>query len=142
MEISEVRRRLLRRMDQARRENLEHRDAVIAAREDFNRFLQRVAVPVFRQVHAALKAERARFTLSTPAGSVRLSLDGAPDDAIVVELDSVSRPPTVIGRATFTRGRRVETIERPLKAGAPVAELVDEDVLEFILAQIGPFVER
>jgi hypothetical protein len=142
MEISEVRRRLIHRMDQARREGVAQREAVGAAREDFDRFLAHVATPVFRQVHGALKAERLRFTLSTPAGSVQLSLDGAPDDAISVELDTASRPPSVIGRATFTRGRRVESVERPLRAVVAVAELTDEDVLEFVLSQIGPFVER
>jgi hypothetical protein len=36
----------------------------------------------------------------------------------------------------------VLTTERPVRAGVRVGELTEADVLEFLVAEIGPFVER
>jgi hypothetical protein len=36
----------------------------------------------------------------------------------------------------------VTSVERVIRERAAVSDLMDEDVLEFLLAEIGPFVER
>ncbi len=49
--------------------------------------------------------------------------------------------PVVMGHVSRTRGRRVIESERPI-ADKPVGELTEDDVLEFVLKEIAPFVER
>jgi hypothetical protein len=48
----------------------------------------------------------------------------------------------VIGRVNYTRGSRGVAIERPIRENAAVADLTQEDVLDFLAAEIGPFVEK
>lgn len=140
--ISDVRKRLVQRIDQAKRTAAEHRDRVALAERDYEQFLEAIAIPVLRMVQSVLTAEGYRFSISTPTGCVRLVREGAGDDAIEIELETNARTPVVIGRATFTRGRRVETVERPLGDAKAVADLGAEEVLAFVLSQIDPFVER
>jgi hypothetical protein len=47
----------------------------------------------------------------------------------------------VMGHTSRARGRRVVESERPVAEKA-VGDLTDEDVLEFLLKEIEPFVER
>jgi hypothetical protein len=49
--------------------------------------------------------------------------------------------PTVMGHVSRTKGRRVIESEHPI-ANKAVAELTEEDVFEFLLKEIEPFVER
>ncbi|HVC20030.1 MAG TPA: hypothetical protein VNE16_08125 [Vicinamibacterales bacterium] len=142
MEVSEVRRRLLDTIDRARRAAAARRTGVADAEKAYERFLAQVAVPVFRQMASALKAEGYAFTVSTPAGSVRLASDRAAQDFVELTLDTESDPPAVVGRASRERGRRVLTQERPIRAGAAVDTLDEHDVLEFLLTSLVPFVER
>ena len=48
----------------------------------------------------------------------------------------------MVGRVSRGRGRRQVSSERPVREGVAVADLTDADVLDFVLAEIGPFVER
>ncbi len=140
--ISEVRKRLVQRIEQAKRSSVERRAGLASAEQDYERFLSHMAIPVLSMVQSVLQAEGHRFSVSTPAGRVRLVPDGPRDDGIEIALETNAHPPVVIGRATYTRGRRVATIERPLRDDTSIAELDDEDVLAFVLAEIGPFVDR
>ena len=140
MDVSEVRRRLRGAMEQARRDTAERRRRADEAGRDYERFLKRHAVPIFHTFAAALTAEGRRFTVFTPAGSVRLASDASGEDFIELSLDASQDPPRVLGRTSRGRGRRMVTTERPLDPA--VADLTDEDVLEFLLAEIGPFVGR
>ena len=88
----------------------------------------------------SLTAEGRRFTVFTPAGSVRLASDASGEDFIELSLDASQDPPRVLGRTSRGRGRRMVTTERPLDPA--VADLTDEDVLEFLLSEIVPFVGR
>jgi hypothetical protein len=142
IEVSEVRKRLVHAIDRARRAAAEERLALESVRQDYERFLETVATPVFRMFTVALKAEGHLFSLSTPRGSVRMAPERSSDDFIEVALDSSRRPPVVVGRAVHTRGREVTSVERVIRERAAVSDLTDEDVLEFLLAEIGPFVER
>ena len=139
MEIPEVRRRLRAVIDQARRDAAARRERADAASRAYTKFLER-AVPTFHTFAAALVAEGYRFKVFTPAGSVRLASESAGEDFIEIVLDPTVDPPRVTGRTSRARGRRSTSAERPLRAGA--ADLTEEDVLDFLVEEIAPFVER
>ena len=86
MDVSEVRRRLRGAMEQARRDTAERRRRTDEAGRDYERFLERHAVPIFHTFAAALTAEGRRFTVFTPAGSVRLASDASGEDFIEQQL--------------------------------------------------------
>jgi hypothetical protein len=140
MEISEIRRRLRSAMDEARRDAVARRARSDAALRDYDAFLSQIAVPVVQQIASALSGEGLQFSVATPAGSVRLTAANSPEDYIEIALDTSEDPPEVVGRTSRGRGRRMITSERPVRDRTAVAELNDEDVLAFLLAEIVPFV--
>jgi len=140
MESSTVRNRLNLAIDAARRSSAERRARNDEASRSYERFLE-FAVPLFKQVAQALKASGYSFTVFTPGGSVKLMSDKSADDYIELSLDSSGENPVVVGRVSRTRGSRVMDSELPI-AQKQVAELTEEDVLEFVLKVIAPFVER
>jgi len=142
VEISEVRRRLLVAIENARRESAQRRARVDTAARDYDTFLSQFASPVFHQFAAALKAEGHQFKVFTPASSIRLAAERSPEEFIELSLDDSSDPPAVIGRTTRGRGRRTVSSERALKDGALIADLTDEDVLTFLLEEITRLIER
>ena len=142
MDIPEVRRRLRGAIEAARREAAERRARSDAAVRDYEQFLEGRAVPVFQTVAAALNAEGLHFKVFTPAGSVRLASESAKDDFIELTLDTGTDPPEAIGRISRGRGRRMISAERPVREGASIADLTEEDVLSFLVREIVPFVER
>ena len=139
MEISFVRKRLTDTIERAKKQAAERRGRSDQASRDFEVFLQKIAVPLFRQVASALKADGYAFTVFTPSGSVRLMSDRAAEDYIEVSLDTAGDPPRVMGQISRNRGRRLIDTERAI--GAPEA-LTEEDVLEFLLKELEAFVER
>ena len=142
MEISEVRRRLLAAIDKARQASAERRVRTDAAARDYELFLGQRAAPVFHQVAAALNGEGHAFKVFTPASSIRLASERSPDEFIELVLDNTSDPPVVVGRTTRGRGRRTISSERAVGGGAPVGDLTEEDVLEFLLEEIVELIER
>ena len=142
MEVAEVRRRVRGAIEAARKAARERRARADLAARDYERFLAERAVPVFQTFAAALIAEGYRFAVFTPADSVRLAAESTADDFIELALDATFDPPAVVGRISRGRGRRKVTSERAIKEGAPLSELGEEDVLAFLAAEIGPFVER
>jgi len=141
METSDVRKRLLQALARAKQEAETRRIDTDRAAADFERFLEEVAVPVARQVAGALRAEGFPFQIATPSGLLRLESEHARQDTIEIALDT-SEQPVVVGRTSRGRGRRLVSEERPIRAGAEVADLTDEDVLAYLLSVIPPFVER
>lgn len=141
METSEVRRRLLQAIARAKQAASTRRADADRAAAEFERFLEDVATPVVRQFAGALRAEGYPFQIATPEGLLRLESERAREDGIEIALDTSDRP-VVVGRTTRGRGRRLLSEERPLREGAGVSDLTDEDVLEYLLAVIPPFVER
>ena len=139
MEISVVRRRLTETIERARKQAAERRGRGDLAARQFEVFLQKTAVPLFRQVANALKGDGYSFTVFTPSGSVRLMSDRNADDYIELTLDSSDTPPRVMGQISRTRGRRVIDTERPI--GEPES-LTEDQLLEFLLKELEPFVER
>ena len=142
MEVPEIRRRLRGAIEAARREAQERRARSDAAARDYEVFLTERAVPLFHTLAAALVAEGHRFKVFTPAGSVRLASETAADDYIELVLDASLDPPAVIGRTSRGRGRRVNTAERPVKDSVAIDQLTEQDVLEFVLAALAPFIGR
>jgi hypothetical protein len=142
VDVAEVRKRLIHTIEQVKRDAAARRQATDRAAADYERFLENVATPVCRHFVQALRAQGYGFQLFTPAGSVRLASERGADDYIEVALDTTRQPIAVVGRASHRRGSRLIEIDRPIREGAPIDALTDEDVLAFLLAAIEPFVER
>ena len=141
MEISLVKRRVQETIDRAKRSAAERRAIADEAAKEYDAFLERVAVPIFKQVANVLRAQRYAFTVFTPAGSVRLMSDRAAEDYIELVLETRDGTPAVIGHSSHLRGRRVTESSRPLGAG-PVRDLTEDDVLTFVLKELEPLVEK
>lgn len=139
MEVSEVRRRLRAAVETARQQAADRRQRVDAAARDYEEFLVQRAVPTFHQFAAALAGEGQHFKVFTPSGSVRLAADRSQDEFIELTLDDRADPPAVIGRASRGRGRRMVTSERPIREGAPISSLSEEDVLAYLLQEFVQF---
>ncbi len=142
IEVSEIRRRLRQAIEQVRRAAVERRARADAAARAYDEFLAQVATPVFRMFASALNAEGFRFNVFTPAGGLRLMSERSNDDFVELFLDAESDPPAVAARVNRGRGRRLVTAERPVREDTAVEHLTDEDVVEFLLAEIPAFLER
>ena len=141
METSDLRRRLTETIDAARRTAAERRARAETASRDYSQFLDTIAVPLFRQIANVLKASGYSFTVFTPSGSVRLMSDKASEDYIELTLDRSADEPMVIGKSSHARGRRVLESERAI-AEQTVANLTEDHVLNYVLKELEPFVER
>ena len=140
MESSTVRNRLNVVIDGAKRASAERRTRNDEAARAYGRILE-LAVPLFKQIAQALKASSYPFTVFTPSNSVKLASDRSAEDFIELSLDTSGDYPVVMGRVSRTRGRRVIESEHPI-AQKPLGDLNEEDILEFVLKEIVPFVER
>jgi len=140
MEVSEVRRRLRAAIDQARRDAAQRRERVDTANREYDQFLAQVAVPTFQTIANVLVAEGHRFTVNTPAGSVRLASERSGEDFIELALDTSHDPPVVVVRTSRGRGRRQLNAERSITT--PISSLTDSDVVQMVVEEIPPFVER
>jgi hypothetical protein len=141
METSDVRRRLTETIERAKRAAAGRRTRTDEATREYAVFLDQVAVPVFRQVAGALKASGYPFGVITPGGSVRLTSEKTPDDYIELSLDTTGEEPIVMGHSRRSRGRRVIETERPIGSG-PVGTLTDQHVVDFLMVELEPFVEK
>jgi hypothetical protein len=142
MEVSQVRNRLKRAIDAARRRAQQRRERTSEAERAYEAFLNNVATPVTRQIANALKAEGYSFSVFTPAGGLRLAYDNARDDFVDFQLDSSGEQPEVIARVSYSRGSRTLDEERPVKRGASPDALTEDDVLDFLVAALEPWLER
>jgi hypothetical protein len=137
MDTGELRRQILRALDEARRTSVVRRRAKDEAAAAYERFLAEIAAPLFRQAVLVLRAEGHAFDVQTPADRVRLVRDGAPDTFIELELDASAPVPQVVGRVSLTRGRTgVVVEERPVADATPVAELTEGHVSAFLVDEI------
>ena len=129
-------------MASARERAKRRREDAATAEGAYDGFLSRVAVPLARQIAGSLKAEGYAFTVSTPGRGLRLALDRGQDDFVELALDSEAEPPTVTGRIRRTRGSRTLEEERPIRAGATPDQLSEDEVLEFLVTALEPWLER
>ncbi|HZP48716.1 MAG TPA: hypothetical protein VFB07_09295 [Vicinamibacterales bacterium] len=141
METSVVRNRLRDTIERAKRRAADRRSHNDEASRAYDAFLEQVATPLLRQIAGALKADGYAFTVFTPSGSVRLMSDRRAEDFIEISLDSGGDAPRVIGHTSRLRGRNIVETERPVGSGHPGA-ISEEEVLEFLLKELEPFVER
>lgn len=139
MEVSQVRKRVQQGVAAARTRAQERRQQTDEATRDFKVFLEVVATPLVQQLANVLKVEGYAFTASTPGDGVRLTNDRGRDDFVELALDTSGERPQVVGRITQSRGSRRLDEERPIKVGASPSELTDEDVLEFLMSALQPW---
>jgi len=141
METSIVRNRLRDAIERAKRGAAERRAAADAAARDYSGFLQDRAIPLFRQLGNALKVAGYPFTVNTPADSVSLVSERAASDSIELSLDTSGDEPHVTLRTSRSRGRRLFESERPVGKG-PIADLSEELLLDVLLKELEPFVDK
>jgi hypothetical protein len=118
------------------------RQRVADAEQAYAAFLENVATPVTRQLANALKAEGHAFTVFTPSNGLRLASDRGRDDFVEFSLDTGASPPQVMARISQRRGSRMVDEERPLKPGATPDAVTEDDVLDFLLHALEPWLER
>ena len=140
MEISDVRRRVTETVERAKRSAGERRARSDEAARDYATFLDSLAVPLVRQVANVLKVQGYLFGVFTPSGSVRLASEKSADDYIEIALDTSGDQPVVLGHSRRARGGHVVEHERQI--GEAVREVTEEQVLAFLLEELGPLVER
>src|SRR6266545_6158476 len=142
VEVSRVRNRLRRAIDDARDHAQQRRQHVAEAERAYQVFLDEVATPLVRQVANALKVEGYAFTVFTPGNGLRLASDRGRDDYIEFALDDANEPPQVVARISRTRGSRTIDAERPIKPGASPDAITDEELLDFLLAALEPWLQK
>jgi hypothetical protein len=137
VDTGELRRQILRALDDARRASGVKRRVKDEASEAYERFLSTLAAPLVRQAVSVLRAEGHSFEAQTPAGSARLARDGEAATFLEFTLDTTGPRPQVIGRVSVARGRGgVVLDERPVAADKAVADLTEADVAAFLVAEI------
>jgi hypothetical protein len=142
VETGDVNRRLKIAMEKARAEAAERRARDAKATAAYEGFLDRVAIPVARQLAGALKAEGLTFTVFTPANGLRLASDRNRDDFIELALEPGPSGPQVVGLVSHVRGSRTLAETVPVRDGVGPEALADEDVLAFLLRALRPWLER
>jgi hypothetical protein len=142
VEVSQVRKRLKTAIDGARERAQQRRALTAEAERDYAAFLEQIAIPVTRQVQNALKAEGYAFTVFTPGGGLRLAADRGRDDYVEFLLDTSGDRPQVLGRTVRTRGSQTLESERPIQVGATPGTLTEEDVLDFLVDVLAPWLEK
>ena len=142
MEPSDVRRRLRAAIDEARRHSAERRARVDAASRAWEDVLPGTVVPAFHALCQALVAEGHRFKVLTPGESARLSVERSAEEFIELALDTARDAPAVMLRSTRGRGRRMVSSERVAAEGGAIAQLTQEAVVDFLLEELIPFIER
>jgi hypothetical protein len=144
MEVSTVRNRVREMLERSKRPADDRRAArraqMDAATEEYELFLQRIAVPLFKQLANVLRVEGYQFDVFTPGGSVRLMAGRGNDDYIEVVLDTNGTAPKLLGRASHSRGGNVTQTELVLNATSDIGALTDEDVLGFLLSVLEDFI--
>jgi len=142
VEVSQVRNRLRRAIDGARDHAQQRRQRTAEAERAYKAFLDEVATPLVRQIANVLKVEGYAFTVFTPGGGLRLASDRGRDDYVELALDDSGEHPQVMARISRTRGSRTLGEERPVKPGASPDAISDEELLEFLLDVLEPWLER
>jgi hypothetical protein len=142
METSLVRRRIVDVITARRHDAAERRKRNAEALPEYDGFLERIAIPVARQVADVLRAERLPFRVQTPADAVRLVSDRAVGDFLEISLDTSGQRPQVVVHVEHVRGREQFVDVQSIRPGVLISALTEEDVLEAIADALGPLVER
>lgn len=139
-DVAQIRKRIQRAIEQARRESAHRRALVHDAQRAYDEFLVSRAIPAFRSVATVLKAEGLTWEVMTPSGEVRLVPDRKRDESIALSFDATADPPQPMISITRGRGGRVLHAERPVKTGTPAsAALTEDDVVEMLVEELRPW---
>jgi hypothetical protein len=145
METSVVRQAVMALLQHVKRSPADRREnrrvQTDQATREYGEFLNRIAVPLFKQVADVLRAEGYQFDVFTPGGSVRLMSGRNSDSYIEIALDTKGSAPKVLGRVSHSRGHDVVETELVLNATADINALTEADVLGFVVGELEPFVE-
>ena len=142
MEVSHVNKRVTMAIERARARAQTRRQMAASAEKAYGVFLETLATPVARQVANALKVAGIGFTLGTPGGGLRLVADRGRDDFIEFVLDSSGDLPQAAGRVSLSRGSRTVDELVPIKPDTAIEDLSEDDVLEFLVRALEPWLER
>jgi hypothetical protein len=135
MDVSELRKRILRAVDDARKDAAARRVLVDEAVKAYGEFLAGTAVPMLRQAATVLNAAGGGFAVQTPADAARLVSQSAPETYLEIALDTGGAEPEVVGRVSLARGRQgVVVDERVLAPGKPVEKLTEEDLAAYLVS--------
>jgi len=137
MDVSELRKRILRALDEARKDATNRRTIVDESAKAYAIFLEKTAVPLLRQAASVLNAAGHAFIVHTPAESVRLAAEQSPQTFLEIALDVSGAEPAIVGRVSVARGRQGLVIEeRPIAASRPVATVTEDDLSAFLVAEV------
>jgi len=137
MDVSELRKRIERAVEDARKEAASRRVLVDQSVKAYAEFLAAVAVPMLKQTATIVNASGSTFVVSTPAETVRLTAQHAPDTYLEIALDRSSAEPEVVGRVSLARGREgIIVDEQVLAQGRPVEKLTEEDLAAYLVAAV------
>lgn len=142
IETSELRKRVRAAIDRSRQSASARRTRLDEAAAAYAALLDTTATPLVQMLANVLRAEGYNFTVFTPHDGLRMSLAKSGDDFIEFALDTSPDDPVAVLRVSRARGRRLVQHERPIKGRTPVEQLTEEDVLQALLEEIGPLVER
>jgi hypothetical protein len=142
IETSELRKRVRAAIDHSRKHAAARRTKLDEAAAAYRELLDSTATPLVRMLANTLRAEGYEFTVFSPNGGLRMALARSGDDFIEFALDTSQDEPFAALRVNRTRGRRIVQHERPVKGRTPVDTLTEEDVLQALLEELAPFVER
>lgn len=142
MEVSEIRRRLRQAIDAARRRQAERRALVADTSHAYERILETIALPVFQTLASALTAEGHRFKIETPAGIVRLVPERSGQERLELALETERDIPAVVLRSVRGRGSRTIENEAIVAEGPEIAEISDSNLVDAVVQQLIPFIER
>src|SRR5262245_22913657 len=142
MEVSDVRRRLRAAIEEARRRSAERRTRNDEASRAWEQILPTKAVPVFQTIASALVAEGHRFKVLTPGETVRLSLERSAEEFVELSLDTNRDEPALLLRSPRGRGRRMLSSERTIREGAAIAAVTEDDLIDALLEELVPLIER
>ncbi len=143
MDVSDLRRRILRALDDAQKDVAHRRKANDEAAKDFETFLADVAVPLMKQAALVMNAAHHHVVVHTPASGARLASDASPETFVEIALDAGASPPQVVGRVSLTRGRQgVVVEERPVAPNKAIADLTEEDLSAFLVTELPKLVVR
>lgn len=137
MDVSELRKRILRAVDEARKDAAERRTLVDQSVKAYGEFLSAVVVPMLKQAATIVNASGSAFVVSTPAETARLSAQHATETYLEIALDRTGTEPEVVGRISLARGRQGTMVdERPIAPGKPVEKLTEDDLAAYLVAAI------
>jgi ribosomal protein S11 len=137
MDVSELRKRILRAVDDARKDATARRSLVDQAVKAYGEYLNTVVVPMLKQTATIVNASGGTFVVSTPADSARLSAQQATETYLEIALDRSGPEPEVVGRVSLARGRQGTIVdERPVATGKPVEKLTEDDLAAYLITAI------